>query len=273
MNISVVTWTLGETDSKLVIDRAKALGLEGIQYAGDHRDVDPSDLKKTAEAAGIKIIAIDPFNAAPSDPMQATSAAAIAYYKQVVDFALEAGSVPVTLHGLSLWTRNCADRHQAAERLIECCLAVNAYALERNIQTLYEVCNHYEVPLIHTAAECRQLIEKAGGGNMRMILDSFHMNINEPNPLAALRESLADMAVYHISDSNRGAIGNGNIDFAAQFQVLSAGGFEGEVALELVLPHLTPSTAPATSGDNLLLDRQILSSAAQWRAYESRNRA
>lgn len=269
MDISVVTWTLGETDSQRVVDRAQALGLEGIQYAGDHRDVDPSRLKQTADIAGIKIIAIDPFNAAPTHPMQATSEGAIAYYKQVVDFAVEAGSVPVTLHGLSLWTRNCADRHQAAERLIECCASVNEYAVERGIQTLYEVCNHYEVPLIHTAAECRQLIEKAGGGNMRMILDSFHMNINEPDPVAALRESLADLAIYHISDSNRGAIGNGNIDFATQFQALSAGGFEGEVAVELVLSYLTPSTAPVTSGDSLLLDRQIISSAAQWRAYGS----
>lgn len=269
MGISVVTWTLGVSDSAAVTERAVALGLDGIQYAGDHRDANPEELRAKAQAAGLRVIAIDPINAGPKDPAQATQQAAIDYYKQVIDFAKAVGSVPVTLHGLSLWTANCADKTAARKRLVECCRAVDAYAQEQGVGTLYEVCNHYEVPLIHTAAECRQLISELGTNNLRMILDSFHMNIDERDPLQVLREHVADLAIYHISDSGRGGIGTGHIDFKAQHDLLRSAGFTGEVAVEPVLAHLTPSTPPASGEDNQALDEQIRSSAEQWRAYAS----
>jgi D-psicose/D-tagatose/L-ribulose 3-epimerase len=266
MNINVVTWTLGLTAADSVIAKAKALGLDGVQYAGDHRDVRAQDLREQAHAAGIGIIAIDPFNAGPPDPTKATQAAAIAYYRDVVDFAAQVGPVPVTLQGLSQWTRNCPDQATAYQRLLACCQAVDAYALERGVATLYEVCNHYEVPLIHTAAQCRMLIEQIGGDNVRMILDSFHMNINEPNPLKTLREHAAFTSIYHISDSGRGGIGSGHIDFKAHYQALLAGGFIGKIAIEPVLEHLTPSHPPATDTDYRALDVEISRSADRWRA-------
>ncbi|WP_213878853.1 sugar phosphate isomerase/epimerase family protein [Pseudomonas sp. dw_358] len=268
MGISVVTWTLGMTDADQVTAKAVELGLEGIQYAGDHRDVDPRVLRERAQRAGLKIIAIDPINAAPANPSDASEEGAIDYYKKVVDFALAAGSVPVTLHGLSLWTRNCPDRASARKRLVECCRTVDEYARAHGVKTLYEVCNHYEVPLIHTAAECRQLMREVGSDNLGMILDSFHMNIDEPDPLQALRENIDCLAVYHISDSGRGGIGTGHIDFRAQYDVLAASGFAGEIAVEPVLAHLTPGTAPSSEADCVSLDRQIMKSSQTWRAFQ-----
>lgn len=270
MGISVVTWTLGMTAAAEVTSKAIELGLDGIQYAGDHRDVAAADLKHHATQTGLKIIAVDPINAAPSEPKAATEADAIAYYRDVVDFAAELGSVPVTLHGLSLWTRNCSDSTAARERLVRCCKAVDGYAQQCGVRTLYEVCNHYEVPLIHTASECRELMRQIGGSNMSLILDSFHMNIDEPDPNQALRDNLDVLAIYHISDSGRGGIGSGHLDFRAHHDILVDGGFAGEIAIEPVLPHLTPSTAPTNRSERAALDQEIERSAQCWRAYSAR---
>lgn len=264
--LGIVTWTLGLTAPRQVCARAQALGLDSIQYAGDHRDCDPAELAAQAASAGLGILAIDPFNAGPAEPAKATEEGAIAYYRDVVDFAARAGGVPVTLHGLSQWTRNCTGPTHARQRLLNCCKAVDGYARERGVATLYEVCNHYEVPLIHTADACRKLIHDVGSDNLRMILDSFHMNINEKNPLETLRQHAAFTAIYHISDTGRGGIGTGHIDFGAQRQALAQGGFSGAVAIELVLPHLTPSTPPSTELDHQALDEQVRHSAAFWRA-------
>lgn len=267
MKVGVVTWTLGINAAKPVIDKAKALGLDCIQYAGDFRDGPATELRERAQAAGISILAVDPFNAGPPDPAKATQEAAIAYYRKVVDFASELGSVPVTLQGLSQWTRNCPDPVSAHARLLACCKAVDAYAVSRGVPTLYEVCNHYEVPLIHTAAQCRQLLREVGSDNVRMILDSFHMNINEADPLQTIRENAAFTAIYHISDSGRGGIGTGHVDFKAQHDALIVGGFRGQVAIEPVLEHLTPSNPPQVDSDRALLDSQIRHSAEVWRSY------
>ncbi|WAH56665.1 sugar phosphate isomerase/epimerase [Pseudomonas silvicola] len=269
MSVCVVSWTLGMTAADEVIAKVKALGLDGVQYAGDHRDVSAEDLRDRARAAGVKIIAIDPFNAGPADPAKATQAAAIAYYSQVVDFAAQVGSVPVTLQGLSQWTRNCPDHASAMQRLLACCKAVDEYARARGVRTLYEVCNHYEVPLIHTAQQCRTLIAQIGSDNMRMILDSFHMNINEPDPLKTIRDNANFTAIYHISDSGRGGIGSGHIDFRAQLNALRDNGFRGDVAIEPVLEHLTPSHAPSSEVDRRALDEEVRRSAQQWRGYLS----
>ncbi|NIE73283.1 sugar phosphate isomerase/epimerase [Pantoea sp. Ap-967] len=267
MKIGVVTWTLGLTAPAQAIAKARELGLDAIQYAGDFRDCSGSQLRQEAAAAGMRILAIDPFNAGPVQPDQASEQGAIAYYRKVIDFAVEAGHVPVTLQGLSQWTRNCPDKASAQSRLLACCKAVDAYAQEKGVRTLYEVCNHYEVPLIHTSDACRELISQVGGDNMRMILDSFHMNVNEPDPLATIRRNAAFTAIYHISDSGRGGIGSGHIDFRAQFDALLASGFTGDVAIEPVLPHRTPSLPPATGADAQLLDQEIMRSAAAWRSY------
>lgn len=269
MGISVVTWTLGMTAAQDVTSRAIELGLEGIQYAGDHRDVDPLELKSRAEQSGLRIIAVDPVNAAPEDPQAATEAGAIAYYRDVVDFAAALGSVPVTLHGLSLWTSNCADKGAARERLVRCCRAVDSYARTQGVRTLYEVCNHYEVPLIHTAFEFRELVREVGGSNMGLILDSFHMNIDEPDPSQALRDNLDILAIYHISDSGRGGIGSGHIDFRAQHDILVRGGFEGDIAVEPVLARLTPSTPPGNGAEHAALDEEIRRSVTCWQAYSA----
>jgi sugar phosphate isomerase/epimerase len=123
------------------------------------------------------------------------------------------------------------------------------------------------VPLIHTAKQCAELIEEVGGNNLGMILDSFHMNIDEPDPLLALREHLDNLKIYHISDSGRGGIGSGHIDFKAQYDLLHAGGFAGHIAIEPVLAHLTPSTGPTSEADIAALDEEISRSVGHWRSY------
>lgn len=264
--LAVVTWTLGITDPAQIMARVTALGITCIQYAGDHRDCRGIELREQAAKAGVRVLAVDPFNAGPSNPSLATEEAAIDYYKSVVNFAVEAGVNAVTLQGLSQWTRNCPDSSIARQRLLVCSKAVDAYARSQGVKTLYEVCNHYEVPLIHTAAECHKLIQEVGGDNMRMILDSFHMNINEQDPLSTLQEYGMFTAIYHLSDSGRGGIGSGHIDFELHYRALLGGGFAGNVAMEFVLPHLTPSNAPAHPEDNERLDVEIRRSALAWRA-------
>ncbi|QCI12874.1 sugar phosphate isomerase/epimerase [Pseudomonas putida] len=269
MNIGVVTWTLGLTEPGPVVAKVRELGLDALQYAGDFRDCSGIELKEKAAAAGLRILAIDPFNAGPPEPDAASEQGAIAYYCKLVDFAMDAGRVPVTLQGLALWTRNCPDRQSAWQRLLACCNAVDAYARERGVRTLYEVCNHYELPLVNTSEACRGLISQMAGGNLQMILDSFHMNINERDPVATIRRHAPNTGIYHISDSGRGGMGSGHIDFREQCDALLAAGFEGDVAIELVLPHLTPNSPPQTAEDQQMLDAEIIRSAVAWRSYLS----
>ncbi|OHV08910.1 TIM barrel protein [Kushneria phosphatilytica] len=153
--------------------------------------------------------------------------------------------------------------------IVECCRRLDEYASDCGVRLLYEPCNRYEVAMIHTAAEAEALLAEIGSDNIGVLLDSFHMNIEESDPCAALRRLAGRNGIYHISDSGRGGMGTGHIDYIAQHRALQEGGFNGPVAVELVLPHLAPTGLPRNAREQQMLDEQIRHSARIWRALES----
>lgn len=266
MRLATVSWPLGVNNVDAMMAHAATLRLPGVQYCGDPRACPAERVRKAAAMHHIQIIAIDPLNAAPTRTEQATPEQAIAHYRTLVEYAQATGAGTLTLQGLAQWTKQAANKTEAYAQLLESVREVDAYARECGVTLLYEVCNHYEVPLIHTAREGLALLDAVGSDNIRLILDSFHMNINEPSPVQAILAAGDRLGVYHISDSNRAGIGSGNIDFLAQYRALRQIGFTGDVAIELVLPHLTPMTPPQTEADRRRLDAEIRRSAAVWQA-------
>lgn len=269
--LGICTWTLGIDEPEAMISKARELGLDGIQFCGTPSQYDAHELRALAHAQGMQIFAIDPFDCAPEDPTQATAEGAIAFYRQAIDFARDAGAPWVTLQGLSAWTQNCENENAAWERLVSCIRTLETYATSQDIRLVYEVVNRYEVPMIRTFDECMRLLSDVGSSRIGILLDSFHMNIDETDPCAVIRRCGSRLASYHISDSNRGGIGSGHIDYLAQHRALQDIGFDGPVMVEIVLPHLTPTTTPRNSEERSRLDEEIRRSVRIWRAMNGKH--
>lgn len=272
--LGICSWTLGldKAPDKLMA-KVRSLGLDSLQYSGDIDRIDPVALSGAAAAEGLQLFAIDPFDCAPPEGVQPDTASAVAFFQRVIDFAQSSGARAVTLHGLARWTANCRERQEAWQRIADCCAALLPYARSRGIEPLYEICNRYEVSQLHTAAEWQALFGPLQMPPPRLILDSFHMNIEETDPCATLHEHAANLSIYHVSDSNRGGIGAGHVDFDAQHAVLRERSFQGPVMFECVLQHLSPSTPPASADDWRELDRQLVSSIRWWKKLAERREA
>lgn len=105
-----------------------------------------------------------------------------------------------------------------------------------------EAINRFETDLVTTAAEARSLAEAVGSPNVGVLLDSFHMNIEEVDPAAAIRSVGRHLVHYHCVDNDRGVPGGGSIDFAAQASALSEIGFSGWITTEMfILPDVEVS--------------------------------
>jgi sugar phosphate isomerase/epimerase len=63
------------------------------------------------------------------------------------------------------------------EALRECSAAPEPHGVRYALEPL----NRYETDLIHTVADGLDLIERVGAGNFGLLLDTFHMNIEEPS--------------------------------------------------------------------------------------------
>src|SRR5690606_21090487 len=83
-----------------------------------------------------------------------------------------------------------------------------------------EPVNRYESYMVNTLDQASALIERAGGKNMFIHMDTFHMNIEESDIAAAIARNATRLGYAHVADSHRGALGTGNFDLQGYFRAL-----------------------------------------------------
>jgi sugar phosphate isomerase/epimerase len=122
------------------------------------------------------------------------------------------------------------------------CLAAALEELSRHAATfgvplLYEPLNRYETNLVNTLAEGVALVSVVPSGNVRLLADLFHMNIEEADIPAAIRAAGRWIGHLHFVDSNRRAAGSGHLEFGGVARALGEVGFAGYASAEaLPLP-------------------------------------
>ncbi len=82
------------------------------------------------------------------------------------------------------------------------------------IDIYIEAINRYETPLLNTAEQTNAVVGQIGAPNVKVLLDVFHMNIEEVSIAEAIRSTGDLLGHFHVADSNRHAPGMGHVDFA-----------------------------------------------------------
>ena len=96
--------------------------------------------------------------------------------------------------------------------------------------------------MVNTVAQAAELIAATGSPGVRMLADTYHMNIEEDDPCAALRAAGDLLGAVHLSDSNRHQPGTGHVPFGAIVATLREVGFDG------VLSRRVPAARRARAG-------------------------
>jgi sugar phosphate isomerase/epimerase len=86
------------------------------------------------------------------------------------------------------------------------------------------------------------LIKRVGVENFGLLLDTFHMSIEEPDIEATIRKCGMSIFHFHVADSNRWYPGAGHLDFKSILKTLFATGYSGWVSGEF-LPNPDAETA------------------------------
>ena len=111
-----------------------------------------------------------------------------------------------------------------------------------NVKLIIEPINRYESDLVCTVQEGMELMEKVEYKNVGLLLDSFHMNIEEPSIYDSIRLAKERLYHFHIADSNRWYPGAGHLDFPQIIKTLNQVDYQGFVSAE-ILPHPDPDEA------------------------------
>jgi len=122
---------------------------------------------------------------------------------------------------------------------------VAAYAAERGITLGLEPVNRYETYLYNTIADTLGLIDAVGAENVTIHADTYHMNIEEPGFSGPLEQAAGRLGCIHLSESDRGVPGHGNVGWDDVFAGLAAIGYGGPLVLES-FAAINPDLAGAT---------------------------
>lgn len=110
--------------------------------------------------------------------------------------------------------------------------AAARHAKARGIQLGIEPLNRYENHLLNTARQGVDIIERIGADNIFMHLDTYHMNIEEKGAANGILACGDHLKYIHLSESDRGTPGYGNVPWNEIFAALAAIGFKGGLAME-----------------------------------------
>lgn len=101
-----------------------------------------------------------------------------------------------------------------------------------NVDLVLEVVNRFETNLLNTTAQGLKFLDDTGSNHVRLHLDTFHMNIEEADPAAAIRLAGDRLGYFHIGESNRGYLGDGTINFDRIFDALVDIGYGRDLVFE-----------------------------------------
>lgn len=117
-----------------------------------------------------------------------------------------------------------------------------AYGAERGVKLNLEVINRYEVNVFTTAEETMSFLEKYQIDNCYVHLDTFHMGIDECDPIKAIRRCKGKLGYVHLADNSRRYPGSGQFDFKKILQALDEIEYDGYLSVEC-LPYPDGETA------------------------------
>jgi len=176
-----------------------------------------------------------------TDPDEKIRTAAIARIKSHLGPAQRLGAVVIIglLRGI---VKPGVEQSQATMWMVEALRECSEAAEKVGVRLALEPINRYETSLINTVQQGLDLIDVVGSAHFGLLLDTFHMNIEEPNIAESIRRAGDRIFHFHVADSNRWYPGAGHIDFPHLLRVLQDTGYSGFISGEF-LPHPDATTA------------------------------
>ena len=258
------TWIFGGASLPEIARRVTAAKLDGVELFGDVTGVTASEARQIFGDSGLEIFSITPGDADISHPEASVREPAIAYYERLIGWAAEIGEPLISCHGQVGRIKPVATQAEEDALLVQSVRHICRAAASHGLQVVFELLNRYETHQIRTVSEGLTLLADVNADNLRLLPDAYHMNIEEADPAAALRQGGAQVGLYHAADSNRGGVGDGHTGFQAQIGALNDIGYNGPIILETNAPGPNPFTPDKGEGFRDIVERQLAISAMKF---------
>jgi len=253
MNMLLWTGHVGE-EHVPALRALKATGFDGVEVPV----FDVSDEGHYRWLAGVlddiglerTVVALIPDEAhSPVSADAAARAGAVDHLKRVIDCTAVLGGQVMAgpwFQPLGVFTGE-----RPSETELDRCAEVHRQVLPimraAGITPGLEPLNRFEAHLLNTCEQAVAYAQRVGEGGIGILYDTFHANIEEKDPLAALHtlHASGNLAHVHISENDRGTPGRGHAKIRETIHALKALGYDGWLTIEAFgrgVPELAAAT-------------------------------
>ncbi|MEO8967628.1 MAG: sugar phosphate isomerase/epimerase family protein [Solirubrobacteraceae bacterium] len=250
--LCMLLWTTRVDASHLgLLKDIKRTGYDGVEipvFEGEPQDY--AQLGRMLDEIGLERTAITVIPTAETNPLAEdpeVRRAAVAYLNHAVDCAHAlgadqlAGPLQQTLGHFSGAAPTSAERARAREVHV----AAGDYAAEHGVRLVLEAVNRFESYFANTMHDLAAYLDTVAHPAVTGMYDTFHANIEELDPVAAISESSRHISYVHVSENDRGVPGRGHVPWAETFSALKRSGYDGWLTIEAFgrgLPELAAAT-------------------------------
>jgi sugar phosphate isomerase/epimerase len=239
---------------ELTAARLARFGYDAIQIAGEPQHWAPSDVAPLLQRHKIRCCGTVTIMTAGRDlisPDPSVRRRTVQYLRDCITMAHGLGGefvcvVPGTVGKTLPQARPEEEWRWAVEGLSRCAEWAEQSGLKLGIEPI----NRFETYFINRADQAIALADAVGSPCVGVVLDAFHLNIEEADPLDAIRRAGPRLVDFHVADTNRRPPGEGAYDWDQVIAVLREIGYTGYLSSEFLLPiDRTPLGRQSSLGD------------------------
>ena len=238
MNFWEKNWA---ADHKKYIKKVAELGFDVLEFQAqpllEMSDEKILDIKKCAEENGVELtfsLGLDKAYDISSDDATVREKG-IAYLTAIMEKAcLMGGKIisGVSYAGWGVPAISDIDKKRLTKNSIQSMKQLAKVAEKLNITYAVEAVNRFEGVVLNTAEEAVAYVNEVDSPAVGVLLDTYHMNIEEFSIGDAIRTAGDKLVGFHVGENNRSVPGRGHLDWDEIFKALKDVNYQGRIVAE-----------------------------------------
>ena len=215
------------------------LGYDGVEFMTLNPSVlGVEEIKRLEEAYGLKVVLVctgeifGQLGLSYTDTDAERRAEALRRTKEIIDFAA-ALNAKINIGRIRGQYRRELTKEETETYAVEAFRTIADYAAPKGVDIALESVTIMQTNFINTLAEAAAMVDRVDRSNFRLMMDVFHLNLEEKDLFAAIRR-YSDYNIHvHLADNNRRYPGHCGLDFEKILRTFHETGYDGAFTTEI----------------------------------------
>lgn len=227
--LGINTAVYGQTTVVDAIENSKALDVDGVLAKLGNL----APLSDIADVSGIALFGVELASYQIGQPT--------AQFEAILEAVQSNGGTYIVLPTPQLSVPATVEQ---ASQIVQDVQVLAETAVSHHQTIVVKVVNRYESSLLNTIDQALTFLDKVERSNVQLMLSTFDLQIEEQDGAGRLSKLGEKLAFLAMSDSNHGAIGEGNIKLGAYLWAIQELAHEPPILLDVKRPFRSPFSLP-----------------------------